>query len=513
MISTWKRLGVLLLVLALVFSCGCGAEPVLNENTTPVSDSTTQPAPTETESVPSEQTDPPSTLPTTEPTTQAPTETTGTVPTEAPTQDTTEPSIPEISVVTPPDTRPPVTEPDPTYTEPAPTYTEPAPTYTEPAPTYTEPTEAPTYTEPTEAPTEAPTQPPETSEPSRPEPTPRPEAKPNLPSDSSFRIHFIDVGQADAALIQCDGQNLLIDGGNAEDSNLMYTYLKKQGVTHLDYVIGTHAHEDHIGGVAGALNYADAAVAYCPVTSYNSKAFRNFAKAVQNHGIPLTVPSVGDQFSLGSASCRIIGVNSESDTNNTSIVVRIVYGSTSFLFTGDAEREAENVILNSGYDLQSTVLKVGHHGSSTSTSYHWLREVDPDYAVISVGKDNTYGHPTEATLSRLRDADVTTFRTDMQGDIICTSDGTTVTFTTSRNANADTFGGIGGNSTQTQPDEDQSTSGGTAMDYVLNTNSKKFHEPTCRSAAKISSKNRKDYHGTREELIAQGYDPCGNCDP
>lgn len=522
---TLKRLGVLLLVLALLFSCGCGAEPVPGESSTPttLTDGTTLPSVTDPEpsssEAPSEQTDPPTTAPTTEPVTLAPTETTGTTPTETAPQSTTEPSVPEISVVTPPDYRPPVTqpvqpEPETSNTEPAPTvteptYTEPAytePVYTEPAPTEPEPTE----TAPTEPATEAPTQPPETTPPSKPEPTPRPE--PEQPTSGSFKIHFIDVGQADAALIQCDGQNLLIDGGNAGDSNLMYTYLKKQGVTHLDYVIGTHAHEDHIGGVAGALNYADAAVAYCPVTSYNSKAFSNFAKAVQKHGISLTVPSVGDQFRLGSATCRIIGVNSDSDPNNTSIVVRIVYGNTSFLFTGDAEREAENIILNSGYELRSTVLKVGHHGSSTSTGYQWLREVDPDYAVISVGKDNTYGHPTEATLSRLRDADVTTFRTDMQGDIICTSDGTTVTFTTDRNANADTFGGIGGNSTQTKPD-DSTSSGGTAMDYVLNTNSKKFHEPTCHSAAKISNKNRKNYHGTREDLIAQGYDPCGNCDP
>lgn len=492
---TLKRFGALLLVLALLFASGCGdgALPAETAGTpTTVQENATQLSPTDPEppqsEAPPEQTDAPTPEPSTEPPTEEPTVS---QPTEATTQPVTEPSIPEVSVVTPPDNRPPVTEP-----------TQPEPTYTEPVITEPEPTE----TEPTDPPTEAPTQP---TSPSKPEPTPRPDPTPT----SSFKIHFIDVGQADAALIQCDGENLLIDGGNAGDSNLMYTYLKKQGVTHLDYVIGTHAHEDHIGGVAGALNFADVAVAYSPVTYYNSKAFTNFNKAVQNHGISLTVPSVGDRFSLGSATCTIVGVNSESDTNNTSIVVRIVYGNTSFLFTGDAEQEAESVILSSGYTLESTVLKVGHHGSSTSTGYRWLREVDPEYAVISVGKDNTYGHPTENTLSRLRDADVTTFRTDMQGDIICTSDGTTVTFTVSRNANADTFGGIGSNSTQTQPEEDQTTSGGNGTDYVLNTNSKKFHYPTCGSAKRISAKNRQDYHGTRQEVIAMGYDPCGNCDP
>lgn len=145
----------------------------------------------------------------------------------------------------------------------------------------------------------------------------------------------------------------------------------------------------------------------------------------------------------------ILAVNTDSSNpNNTSIVLRIVYGDTSFLFTGDAEREVEQAILNRGTNINSTVLKVGHHGSETSTSYVWLREIMPQYAVISVGTDNSYGHPTEDVLSRLRDAEVKTFRTDLQGDIICVSDGTTVTFTVERNADADVFGGIGGNSTQ-----------------------------------------------------------------
>ena len=323
------------------------------------------------------------------------------------------------------------------------------------------------------------------------------------------------MGQADAALVLCDGKAMLIDGGNAADSNLMYTYLKKQGITHLDYVIGTHAHEDHIGGIAGALNYATAGKVYCPVTSYDTKAFQNFVKAAQNRGCSIIVPKVGESFSLGSANCKILAVNTESDPNNTSIVLRITYGSTSFLFTGDAEREVEQVLLDKGSTLKSTVLKVGHHGSATSTSYPFLREVAPAYAVISVGKDNTYGHPTEGTLSRLRDAEAKTFRTDMQGDIICTSNGKSVSFTVSRNKDADVFGGIGPNSTQSQTPAPapEATPAPQGRDYVLNNNSKLFHYPTCYSAKKISNKNRQDYTGTREELLAKGYSPCGNCDP
>ncbi len=261
-------------------------------------------------------------------------------------------------------------------------------------------------------------------------------------ADAPFQIHFIDVGQADAALILCEGKAMLIDGGNAADSQIMYSYLEKLDISHLDYVIGTHAHEDHIGGIPGALQYVDSiGTVYCPVTSYTGSAFPKFVTAVQNHGKSIQVPTIGTTFSLGGAVCKIIAVNTPSDdVNDSSIVMRITYGSNSFMFTGDAELPVETLLLNSGETLKSDVLKVGHHGSSSSTSYLWLRTVDPDYAVICVGADNTYGHPTDAVLSRLRDAEVTTYRTDLHGDILCTSDGKNITFTT---ASGESSGGTG----------------------------------------------------------------------
>lgn len=377
----------------------------------------------------------------------------------------------------------------------------------------TEPTTEPT-TEATSEPTTEPTTAPTT------EPTTAPTTEPTVaPENSTFEIHFIDVGQADAALVLCDGKAMLIDGGNAEDSSLLYTYLKNHNISHLDYVIGTHAHEDHIGGLAGALNYASVGTAYCPANSYDTKAFGNFVKALDKHGVSITVPSTGDSFTLGSAACTILAVNTDSsDPNNTSIVLRIVYGDTSFLFTGDAERVVEQAILNRGANINSTVLKVGHHGSESSTSYVWLREIMPQYAVISVGKDNSYGHPTEEVLSRLRDAEVKTFRTDLQGDIICVSDGKSVTFTVERNADADVFGGIGENSTQqtnppeTEPPASEETKDN-GRDYVVNKSTKKFHYPSCSSADDIKDSNRWDYHGTRDDLIDMGYVPCKRCDP
>lgn len=341
--------------------------------------------------------------------------------------------------------------------------------------------------------------------------------------DSSFEVHFIDVGQADAALVLCDDSAMLIDGGNAEDSNLIYSYLKKLEVKELDYIVCTHAHEDHVGGLAGALNYATVDTALCPVTSYDSKAFKNFVKYLDKQDVEITVPEAGDTYELGSAEFEILGPIEidEDDPNNTSIVLRIVYGETSFLFTGDAGRDEESDILDEDYELESTVLKVGHHGSDTSTSYKFLNEVLPKYAVISVGEGNSYGHPTEDTLSRLRDADVKVLRTDMQGDIICKSDGEKVSFTVEKNADADTFGTLDPNSTQkksataksesTVKKTEQKTSGGSS--YVLNTNTKKFHLPSCSSVKQMKDKNRQDFTGTRDEVIRMGCDPCKRCNP
>ena len=336
---------------------------------------------------------------------------------------------------------------------------------------------------------------------------------PSVPS--TFSLHFIDVGQADAALVECDGHYMLIDGGNKADSDVIYAVLKNAGVQKLDIVVGTHAHEDHVGGLPGAFNYTTADRTLCSVTSYDTDAFSDFKKYADQNGGGITVPAVGDEYSLGSALVKILGVNGGSDANNTSIVLKILYGETSFLFTGDAEREAEQTILNSGADLSATVLKVGHHGSDTSTTYPFLREIMPQYAVISVGTGNSYGHPTDDTLSRLRDADVQIYRTDLHVDIYLTSDGTTVTITTDKTATDDqilTSGEIIVTESEPEPVIQPEVSAG-SMDYVLNTNSKKFHYPSCSSVKQMSEKNKAYYTGTRDEVIAMGYDPCGNCHP
>ena len=317
------------------------------------------------------------------------------------------------------------------------------------------------------------------------------------PEGSGFEVHFIDVGQADSALVICDGHYMLIDGGNAEDSDLIYAYLERHGGEHLDYMVATHAHEDHIGGLSGALNYATVDTAYCPVTEHSTKVFQNMVKYLDEQGKSLTVPAPGDTFSLGSAQVEILGpVKEYSDTNNTSIVLRVDFGDTSFLFTGDMESTAEEDLVESGADLRATVLKAGHHGSDTSSSYVFLREVMPKYTVISVGEGNKYGHPSGEVLSRYRDAGSEVYRTDMQGHIIASSDGKTVTFRTEKEAD-----------TATNP-----TSNPTPRTYVGNSASMKFHLPDCASAKTIQEDNRVEFQ-TRLEATLAGYEPCGRCGP
>ena len=336
-------------------------------------------------------------------------------------------------------------------------------------------------------------------------------------------VTFLDVGQGDAAVLQCGGQTMMIDGGKAKASSYIYSWLKKNQISYLDVMVATHTDADHIGGLSGALNYAKVGTAYCPVTSGTTKTFQSFVRYLKKQGKSITVPKAGDEFFLGGAQVRILGpTDPQAEGNNSSIVLKVTFGDTSFLFTGDAEREEEQELLESGYDLESTVLKVGHHGSDTSTSYLFLRTVNPQYAVISVGADNTYGHPTEAVLSRLRDADVKTYRTDLQGTITAVSDGKKVTFQTERNADINTLGNAGpGQKSETgQKNKAVSSAGQAAASdssaektYVLNTNTHKFHDPDCSSVSQMKEKNKRIVTESRDQIIADGYDPCGRCHP
>lgn len=315
------------------------------------------------------------------------------------------------------------------------------------------------------------------------------------PAEGTLEVHFLDVGQGDAALLLCGGEAMLIDGGNVEDSSLVAAYLKAHEVTYLDYIVCTHAHEDHVGGLSGALNAAAAGIVLSPVQEYDSKAFRDFVKYTKTQGKALTIPSPGDRFPLGSAQVEVLApLRDYEETNNTSLVLKVTHGAVSFLFTGDAERLSEGDMLEAGLDVSATVLKVGHHGSDSSTSYPFLREVMPKYGVLSVGEGNSYGHPHQEVLSRLRDADVTVYRTDMQGHIIAVSDGDQVTFTTQRTAKG-----------PTNPTESDASAS-----YIGNLRSLKVHLPSCPS---LPAEQNQIHFTSLDEAVAQGYSSCSTCLP
>ena len=223
---------------------------------------------------------------------------------------------------------------------------------------------------------------------------------------------------------------LMIDGGNAADSSLIYSMLKKTlSIEHIDYMIASHPHEDHVGGLSGALNACSVDTLYTPLLDYDTKAFRSMIRYAQEQGTTISIPAPGDHFMIGGADVEILGpLRQYDDMNDMSIICRITFGNTTFLFGGDAEWDAEHDLVAAGYDLSADVLKVNHHGSNTSSSYVFLRAVMPSYAIISVGETNSYGHPSEDVLSRLWDVGAAIMRTDELGTIECVSDGLNVYF-------------------------------------------------------------------------------------
>lgn len=249
-------------------------------------------------------------------------------------------------------------------------------------------------------------------------------------TSASLTVSFIDVGQADCTLIENGGKYALIDAGNNEDGPLLVKYFESLGIKEFEYVFATHAHEDHIGGMDDIINNFKIKNFYMPDAITTTKTFEDVLTALENNKVTFKTPTTGETFELQAAvpaTFTVLSVNSdESNLNDTSIVLKLKYNTTTFLFMGDASSKIENAILDKS--IQSDVLKVGHHGSKTSTSNRFLEKVNPKYAVISVGKGNSYSHPNIETLNRLAKKDVKVYRTDELGTIIAKSNGTIINF-------------------------------------------------------------------------------------
>ena len=247
-------------------------------------------------------------------------------------------------------------------------------------------------------------------------------------------VHYIDIGQADCMLLECGGETMLIDGGYAERGSEVVAYLQEQGVEKLDLVVGTHPHADHIGATPEVMGSFPTEEVWSGRIPYTNDTVINFLDAAAAQNLTIHYPQAGETYDLGQALVTVLGpVKSYyEDVNDLSLVLMVEFGETRFLFTGDMEMMAEDDMLDYWGDesvFRADVLKVGHHGSYSSTGYRLLRAVLPTYGVICVGGNNEYGHPHDEPISRLQDAEVTILRTDKMYDIMAVSDGCDITFT------------------------------------------------------------------------------------
>lgn len=319
-----------------------------------------------------------------------------------------------------------------------------------------------------------------------------PETVTDSPEDNSMRVYFLDVGQGDCTLIFNGEHTMLIDAGDNAQEVLVLEYLIGLDVERLDYLVLTHTDADHIGGADVVLTHFPVENVFMGDYPRDNNTYRDVLEAIEGRGISFSTPPAGSTYSLGDAEFTIVGPNSRYDTsNNTSLVLLLEKGDNTFLFTGDAEREAERGLVDSGVSLSADVYQVGHHGSVTSSTEELLDTVKPRYAVVSCGMDNDYGYPHEETLEKLAERDITVYRTDEQSSILAACDGKEIRFSS-------------------LPGLEQFSSDVT---YVCNIRSMKFHLPDCENVGQIYEHNRLDVCLTREAVVAMGYEPCGGCRP
>lgn len=331
-------------------------------------------------------------------------------------------------------------------------------------------------------------------------------------SQGELSVTYLDVGQGNAVVIRQGNQTMLIDGGPRESSSFVVSYLKQQGIQKLDYVLISHFDEDHLAGAIGALYNFPVGTLITADYETDSSIYDSYKEAVEEKGYEPVHPSLGDTFSLGDGSFRIISPVSygHEDENQDSVGIILEMGSDRFFIGGDIGLEGEKEILEAGVDIQADVMLMNHHGSHVSREF--FQAVNPSWAVISCGEGNSYGHPRQDTVELIQESQVSLFRTDRQGTITAVSQGQGITFDQDP-CNDYTPGD------RTQEKEDTLEETRTALsnstredcDYILNIHTKKIHLPDCSSVKAMDEDNMAFYKGDEDSLLSQGYTPCENC--
>ena len=305
-------------------------------------------------------------------------------------------------------------------------------------------------------------------------------------------FHFIDVGQGDSILIQSDDKTILIDSGTMQSGSTIYRYLKSLKIDYIDYFIGTHAHEDHLGGASNILSSIDVGTVFFNGSSSPSYFYESFINTLIKKKVTPVIPDLDCIYELGPFRVKFFSPAKDfGNENDNSLVCTVEFGEIKALFTGDAERSVESELIKNKRKIDADILKVGHHGSRYASSAAFLNAVSPSVSVIQCGKDNSYGHPHGEALERLEKASGAVLRTDIEGNIILKTDGKTI-----RNISGEEF--------------ERNESSSLEVIYIANKKSKIFHSEVCPNLP--SDKNRKDFI-SREEAISSGYKACGNCNP
>lgn len=345
-------------------------------------------------------------------------------------------------------------------------------------------------------------------------PSQPPSYSPNSPGDlGHLTVHFINVGQGDSILLKIGDKAMLIDGGPHAAGPTVASYLRSQGVNTIDVLVSTHPHEDHIGGLLTVLNEFPVKQVVDSGQTTSSQTYESYLTLIDQKNIPYRVGGRGQTIDLiPSLGIQILSPPSGSinndDLNQNSIVLKVTHGNVKFLFMGDAGSDAENSIMSSSHDLKSDAFKVAHHGSKYASSSTFLSNVNPGISVIEVGH-NSYGHPAPETLNRLAAIGSTVYRTDNNGNIVITSDGSTYTVSIQRGSAAQPVAPT--LTISPTPAGTPLPDNGNAA-YIGNSNTKKFHRSACRYVLQIAPDHIVNL-SSKEEAISKGYEPCKVCKP